>query len=165
MNEILLQTPSKYVFLPLIEASLLLCCPSLINWKHIITNENSDRGEVETCFSVMNLQPKHKKQFCLCRKSNPLLLHYPIDLKTFTSPLLTSCQQKFHNRSGTPLQVHLKRSSVKILFLPLSFVHRISWAFIAHSRLSWFITNNSNWVYKREEAVQWAEEVCIMLPV
>lgn len=126
MNEILLQTPSKYVFLSLTEASLLLCCPSLINWKHIIINENSDRAEVETCFLVMNLQPKHKKQFCLCRKSNPLLLHYPIDLKTFTSPLLTSCQQKFHNHSGTPLQVHLKRSSVKILFLPLSFVHRIS---------------------------------------
>lgn len=126
MNEILLQTPSKYVFLPLTEASLLLCCPSLINWKHIIINENSDRAEVETCFLVMSLQPKHKKQFCLCRKSNPLLLHYPIDLKSFTSPLLTSCQSKFHNRSGTPLQVHLKRSSVNILFLPLSFVHCIS---------------------------------------
>lgn len=90
MNKILLQTQSKYVFLLLTQASLLLCCSSLINWKHIIINEHSDRAGEETCSSVINLQPQHKNQFCLCRKSNPLLLHYSIDLQTFTSPLLTS---------------------------------------------------------------------------
>jgi len=90
INKIILLMQSKYVFLLLIQASLFLCCSSLINWKHIIINESSDRAGEETHFSVINSQPQHKNQFCLCRKSSPLLLHYSIDLQTFTSPLLTS---------------------------------------------------------------------------
>lgn len=61
MTKILLQTQSSYVFLLLIQASLLLCCSSLINWKHIIISESFDRTGEETCFLVINLQPQQKK--------------------------------------------------------------------------------------------------------
>lgn len=61
MTKILLQTQSRYVFLLLIQASLLLCCSSLINWKHIIISESFGRTGEETCFLVINLQPQQKK--------------------------------------------------------------------------------------------------------
>lgn len=61
MTKILLQTQSRYVFLLLIQASLLLCCSSLINWKHIIIIESFDGTGEETCFLVINLQSQQKK--------------------------------------------------------------------------------------------------------
>lgn len=61
MTKILLQTQSRYVFLLLIQASLVLCCSSLINWKHIIISESFDRTGEETCFLVINLEPQQKK--------------------------------------------------------------------------------------------------------
>lgn len=61
MTKILLQTQSRYVFLLLIQTSLLLCCSSLINWRHIIMSERFDRTGEETCFLVINLQPQQKR--------------------------------------------------------------------------------------------------------
>lgn len=61
MTKILLQIQSRYVFLLLTQASLLLCCSSLINWKHIISESFNRTGE-ETCFLVINLQPQQGKK-------------------------------------------------------------------------------------------------------